>query len=482
MPVGPLPAGCRKGMQVEVTPAEDNTARLSVTVSPEEVNSAIDSTYQKLAQRVKIPGFRPGKAPRPILLRTIGEETFYHEVTDDVIRKWYPKAVEESGIEAIDQGQLDSDGHDHVHSGEAFSFVATIPVKPEVNLPDYGEIKIPAPPIIATDGDVDDVIDNVRKARATLESAPAKAADIGDVVKMNIKGRSDGNEVLSQEEFNFEIVDENETPDQQFPGLSKELVGSRPGDIREIILQLPADYQEEELAGHSLALTVVVKGIQRKILPDVTDEFAKEISSAETVSDLRDMVRQNLIKERTDEATSKVANEVIDSLIARSNLQVPDVMVSEEQDRLLRDHRRYFERRDMRFDQFLMATRKSEDEYRDELRPAAERQVKRDLLLDAVANAENIEADRDIVDAQVRRMSEAVSRSARDVKRLSASTALHKSIAEDIARRQALARLVEITSGLKVEQDEDLPGENDEATPEMAEHAAEVDAVESATV
>ena len=470
-------------MQVEVTPAEDNTARMSVTLSPEEVNTAIDSTYQKLAQRVKIPGFRPGKAPRPILLRTVGEETFYHEATDEVIRKWYPKALEESGIEAINQGQLDGDSHDHVHSGEEFSFVATIPVKPEVNLPNYGEIKIPAPPIIATAGDVDDVIDDVRKARAALEPAPAKAADIGDVVKMNIKGRSDGNEVLSQEEFNFELTDENETPDSQFPGLSKELVGSRPGDIREIILQLPADYQEEELAGHSLALTVVVKEIQRKILPELTDEFAKEVSSAQTVPELRTMIRENLLKERTDEATSKVAGEVIDSLIARSNLQVPDVMVSEEQDRLLRDHRRYFERRGMKFDQFLMAARKSEDEYRDELRPAAERQVQRDLLLDAVAKAENIEADPEVVDAQVRRMSEAVSRSARDVQRLSASTALHKTIAEDITRRKALARLVEMASGLKIEHDEeDLTGEGEEATPAMAEHAAEVDAAETATV
>ncbi len=466
-------------MQVEVTPAEDNTARLSVTISPEEVNSAIDSTYQKLAQRVRIPGFRPGKAPRPIVLRTVGEETFYHEATDEVIRKWYPKAVEQSGIEAIDQGQLDSDSHDHVHSGEEFSFVATIPVKPEVNLPDYGEIKIPAPPIIATEGDVDDLIDEVRKARATIEPAPAKTADIGDVVKMNIKGRSDGNEVLSQEAFDFELTDEDEAPDRQFPGLSKELIGSRPGDIREIILQLPADYAEEELAGHSLALTVVVKEVQRKVLPDVTDEFAKEVSDKQTVAELRELVRQNLIKERTDEATRKVADEVIDSLIARSNLHVPEVMVSDEQDRLLRDHRRYFERRGMKFDQFLMATRESEEQYRDGLRPAAERQVKRDLLLDAVAKAENIQADPEVVDAQVRRMSEAVSRSARDVKRLSASTALHNSIAEDLTRRMALARLVEITSGLKVEQDDDLPSEDDDATPEMVEHAG--DAVESAT-
>lgn len=446
-------------MQVEVSPAEEGKARLHVTLTAEEVGSVIDSTYQRVAQRVRVAGFRPGKAPRQLVLRTYGEEDFYHRATDELFRRWYPLALAESGVEAIDQGELESTGeHEHVRPGQAFSFSALVATKPEINLPDYEEMKIPAPSTEVTDAEVDKVLDAIRSSRATLEPVPSRPAQIGDVVKMNIHGRSQGEEVLSQDDFDFELVDETDQADPRFPGLSKELVGARPGDIRDVVLSLPPDYREQELAGESLSLKIVVKEVQRKILPELTDDFAKEVSSAESVSALREMIRHNLEHEKLDEATGKVSTEVVDALIARSNLQAPEILVEEEQDRMLREHRRYFERQDLKFDQFLMAARKSEDEYRSDLRPAAERSVKRDLILDAVAEAENLEPDPRTVDEEVRQMSEAVSNSERDVERLTHSPRLHATVADEMRRRMALTKLVEITSGLKpLDHDHDGP-------------------------
>ena len=464
-------------MQIDVVPAEGSTSRLKITLSPEEVNAAIDSTYQRLGQRVKIHGFRPGKAPRPLLLRTYGDEAFYHQATDEAIRKWYPKALDQSGVEALDQGELDlDDSHDHVQPGEEFSFTATIPTKPEIVLPEYGEIKIPAPPIIVTQHDVEDVLDKLRLSRATLEPAPAKEADIGDVIKMNVHGRSEGKEVIAQDDLQFELVNEDEDPDEDFPGLSEELAGAVRGDIREISLPLPPDYRNQDLAGKSLNLQIVVKEIQRKVLPPLTDEFVQEVSRAQDVPGLRSLIHHNLEHERTDEAINKVATEVIDSLIARTPFDVPEILVSEEQDRLVREQRRYFERRGLQFDQFLIAVKKSEEQYREELRPAALRNVKRDLLLDAAAKAEEMEPDPVAIDAEVRQMSQVVSRSEADLERLSGSRRLHETVTVDMRRRMALTKLVEMTSGLTPHTHEDNDEHEHESTSETsAEDSQEAD-------
>ena len=465
-------------MQVEVSRIDDATARLNISLTPDEVDGAINSTYQRLGQRVKIPGFRPGKAPRVMLLRTYGEDEFYHQATDEAIRQWYPKALRESGLQALDSGQLDLENEDsHLTPGEPFAFAALVPTLPEIKLPEYGEIKIPAPPTLVTEEDVDKVIDAVRLSRATLEPAPTKAAAIGDVVKMNIHGRAGGEEVVNREDFDFELVDEKESEEvNPFPGLSEELVGARPGDIREITLTLPLEYADGDVAGKVLLLNIVVKEIQRKVLPELSDDFVKEVSSsAETAAALREIIRHNIEHEKNEEAINKVAAEVVDSLIARTNPTAPEVLVMDEQDRMIRAQRRYFERSGLRLEQFLVSAKKSEEQYRQELRPAAERSVKRDLLLDAVAKAEGLEPDTEVVDAEVRRMSGSLSKSERDFERLSESRRLHDVVTEEMRRQAALMKLVELVSGLQpITHDHDGPdhGKNDDG-PEPEERESE---------
>lgn len=448
-------------MQVEVTPADGGKARLDITLDAQEVDSALDSTYKRLSQRVRVPGFRPGHAPRALLLRTYGDEAFYHRATEEGLKGWYGKALVQSGLKAVDQGDVDlADGYEHLQPGQEFAFVATVATKPEIDLPDYSSMEIPAPPVDVSEADVDTFLNALRTARASLEPAPARPAAVGDVVQMNIHGRSGGKEVIADEHLRFELVDEDEGPDEWFPGLSEELVEARVGDIREVTLNLPADYQVDDLAGHSLSLQIVVTNVLRKALPDLNDDFVKDISrTTQTVSELRALIRHNLEHERLEEAANKVAKEAVDALIARASFQVPEIMISDEQDRMMRRHRGYFEGGKLTFEEFLVASRKSEEQYRDELRPAAERSVKSEIILDAVAKSEGLEPDPEAVDRDVRRMSEVVSKSERDAERLTGSRRLHETVAEDLTRRLALRRLVELTSGLKPALDEHEAGD-----------------------
>lgn len=457
-------------MQVEVEKVEGGKARLRVTLTADEVNGAIESTYQRLGQRVRIPGFRPGKAPRAMLLRAYGEDSFYHQATDDAVRKWYPKALDESGVEPLDVGTLDlGDDHSHLAPGEDFSFAADVPTIPEIVLPEYGQIQIPAPSTSVSEPDVEKLIDDLRMATATLEPAPAKAADVGDVVKMNIHGRSEGKEVLADEDYQFEMLEESADSEGALPGLTKQLLDARPGDIREIVLSLPPDYRDEDLAGHSLSLNIVVKEILRKVPPEMNEEWVQRVSgNAKTMDELRQQIRDNLEHERVDEAINDVSTQIIDSLIGRTNPVVPEVLAEDEMGAMMREQRQYFERRGLQFDQFLIAAKKSEDEYRNELRPAAERRVKRDLVLDAVAKNENLQPSDRAIDAQVNAMSQAVSHSPAEFERLAGSARLHQTVTKEVRRRMALTKLVEMASGLKPWHAEESAGD---AQP--AEHSSE---------
>ncbi|HZT97301.1 MAG TPA: trigger factor [Chloroflexota bacterium] len=466
-------------MQVEVAPQENGSARMSVVVSAEEVESAVNATYQRLSQRVKIPGFRPGKAPRQVVLRTIGEEYFLHQATDEVLRRWYPKALEESGLDPIAQGTLDAgDDHGHVHPGEEFRFAATVPIKPLISLPDYRQIKIPAPPVIVAIADVDDVLDKLRWDRGSWEPAPARAAEAGDAVRVNVTGRIGGHEVAAEEDLQVELVAEEESEeernrfadDPRFPGLSRKLAGSRVGDIKDLVLQLPQGKGEDHSTPNTMTVTVIVKEVLKRALPPLDDEFARNVSSAEDVQGLRALIRRNLERERAEEARTRVAREIIDSLIARTNPPAPETLVEKEMDSIVRDARRSIEQAGMKFDEFLIIAHKSEEQFRQESRPQAERRVKRDLILESIVEAEGIEVTPEEIEAQVETMSQYVTRSDRDYERLVHSERLHEAVAENLARSKALNLLVEIVSGLKPEEDED-----EDADDSIAFEAAEAD-------
>lgn len=440
-------------MQVDLTPEQNSRVRLTITLSPEEVDRVIDSTYKKLANRVRVPGFRPGKAPRALLQRSVGPESFFHEATDEALRRYYPQALDQSGVKPLDQADVNYDD-EHVADHQPFTFTATVPVTPEVQLPDYHTIKLPAPPVIVTDVDVDDVITRLREARATLESAPAKDADIGDVLVLNLHGRVEGNEILNSESFEFELVPEDQDAASILPGLSRELVGAHVGDIRDIALSLPADYQFQDVAGKSMFLKIIVKEVKRKILPALTDELAQEMArGVDTVAGLRQRIRDNLLHERTEEQHRKVSNDVMDSMIGRTPIQVPDVLISEEQDTLFDEQKRYIERIGLNFDQFLLTAGKSADQFKDELRDAAEKRVRRNLILDAIIEAEHIEPPSEKIDADVRQLAEDSAKSERDYDRLLQSSRLRHVIEENAARQLALAHLVQVVTGVDMQHD-----------------------------
>jgi trigger factor len=453
-------------MNVEVTRLPESRVALKVELSAEEVDEALQRTYKQLVQRVNIPGFRRGKAPRPVVERMVGEEYFLHEATDEAVRWGYRKAVDSEHLTPIDQAEIDTgpDAHEHLEVGSPFHFEATVAVKPEVQLPEYRTIKVERDPVNVSDDDVAGVLEDLRQRNATLEPV-ARAAQLGDVVTVNITGRADGEEIIHNDNADFELRDEEAgEPDPTLPGLSKQLVGISPGEIREIALPLPSDYPNEEMAGKTIHLRVLGKETKRKVVPELDDEFATSISKFETLDELRAAIRSNLELEQRMATDQKLVNDAVDAVTERTFIEIPPVLIEEEIDRLLDEMRSTFEQQRLSLETYLEVTQKSESDLRHDMREEAVKNVKQSLVLSAIADAEGITVSNRELDVALEEILRGMNSTDAERRRLRSSSGVRTNIRNRLRRQRAIQKLVETVTG-----GEEIPAE---ATVAMADSTA----------
>lgn len=437
-------------MNVEVTKLPESRVALKIELAPQEVESALDRTYKQLVQRVTVPGFRKGKAPRPVVERMVGQEYFLHEATEEAIRWGYRKAIDQENLTPVDEAEIegDEDGHAaHLHPGEPFHFEISVAVKPEVQLPDLSAISVEREAVEVSDQDVDDLLKELQTRSATLEPS-AVPARIGDVVTMNVTGRAGGEDVINEENADFEIKDEEAGETDQFlPGLSAELVGSTAGDIKETVLQLPAEYQNPELAGKSLALRILVKEVKHPVLPELDDEFAQTVSRFETFDELREALRENIRLEREREAEQKLVNDAIEAVSSRTFVEIPPVLIEEEMDRMVEDIKESLQRSGIQWDQYLQVVGKTEAEIRNDMREDAARSVKTSLVLGEIADRENVEVSGREVNAALEELFRATDTGEAERRRLRQSPAVRANIRSRLRRQAAIHKLVQTVAG-----------------------------------
>lgn len=463
-------------MNVEVTKLPESRVTLTIELTPQEVNQALDRTYKQLVQRVTIPGFRKGKAPRPVLERLVGHEFFLHEATDEAVRWGYRKAVDQSNLTPIDEAEIDGGEHDHVTPDEAFRFEAIVAVKPEVQLPDIHTIHVDREQAEVTDADVDALLEDIRRRTATLEPV-VRPAQIADVVTMNIVGKAGGEEIINRENFDYQIAGGEEGAAEPIPGFSKELVETNRGDIKESTLPMPESYPDEELAGKTLFVRSIIKEIKRQVLPDLNDEFAETVSEFQTLDALRDALRENLTAERRLEADEKLVARAVEEVTQRSFVDIPPVLINEEIDRTLGDMQRVFERQHLTLDAYLEAAGKTEADLRGDMADDAARSVKTSLVLGAVADRENIEITTRQVDAALDEVLRTSQMPQQERRRLRSSTSVRSNIRGRLRRHCAIQKLVEIVTGGEEVSSEATEAVTDQ-TAAVAEDTEETVAVE----
>jgi trigger factor len=440
-------------MNVAVTKLPESRVELKIELTTEEVDQALDRTYKQLVQRVSIPGFRKGKAPRSVVERMVGHETFLHEATEEAIRWGYRKAVDQESLTPIEKADIhshgDGDEHEdeHIQSGQSFNFDATVAVRPDVDLPEYHSFHVERQMQAVTDEDVEEVLRELRERNATLEPT-VRPAQIGDIITMNVTGRAGGEDVLHNENADFELRDEDtDEPDPALPGLSAQLVGANRGEIKEIALDLPELYRDQDLAGKAVFLRILVKEIKRKVLPDLDDEFAQTVSDLQTLDELRSTMRRNLELERKLEADEKLVQDAVQEVTGRTFVDIPPILVEDELDRMLEDMRDTFARRGLSFQTYLDTSGRKIGELRNEMRDSATQNVKTSLVLGAVAAAEGIEPSNADVSAALEDLFRATGVNNAERRQMRSSATVRSNIRSRLRRQRAISRLVEVMAG-----------------------------------
>ena len=370
-------------VKVTVEHPSESEAVLSVKLDWTELEKASDRAYRKIAEKTNVPGFRRGHAPRAMLERMVGKEAIYQEGLEDLISSSYRDAIRENDLTPLAQPELDTPP---IEMGQPYSYTARVAVLPPIKLGDYHAIRVAQPSTEVTDEDVEHTIEHIRQDQAAWMPVE-RPAQIGDKVTVDLKLNVGDRTVSDLHDNEFELAEERAGI---FTGMDAQVVGMSEGESKEFTTTIPEDYANTELAGKEAQYAVTVKGVKVRELPEIDDELAKTAGNYETLAGLRDAIRKQLQTQKDSDARRTIREESLKAASAASQAEIPPVLVSDETDTMLGELRRTLEGNRLTLEQYLQMLGKTEEQYREELQPEATERVKRDLVLDAIADAEHL--------------------------------------------------------------------------------------------
>lgn len=373
--------------QASVEKLEGHKVKLEVTVGPEQVRRAYDRAYRALSTRVSVPGFRRGKVPRPVLERHVGREAFREEALDFILSDSYAQALEAKGLDPIDRPE-DVEVV-KFEEGKPFVFRATVEVKPEVKLGKYSGLGIDVPPHPVDQADIEAQLTAIRERRAVLEPAePGTALEDGLYAVLDYHGVIDGKSFPGGDtEGALVLVGAGQLP----PEIEAAIKGAKAGEERECTLTFPPDLPSEALRGKTAQFKIEVKEVKRKIVPELTDELAKELTGLDLAA-LRERITQSLEERAKREAREELTRQVVERVTAEAEVDVPETLISRRMERMTADTNERLARQGLDIDKYLAIVGLDREQYDKDLRARAEHTVKRDLVLEAIARRENIQA------------------------------------------------------------------------------------------
>jgi trigger factor len=420
------------GLSVFVERKPGWIVELSVEAPPEDLERALGEASRRVGARLRIPGFRPGKAPAVLVERAVGWEALRNAATEELIPDLYARAVEQENIEPVGDPSVKVGT---VERGRPVTFTAEVAVRPVIDLGDYLSLRVEQRHTEVGEDDVDAALEGVRRRFSDLREV-SRPAQAGDVLRCVLVMRR-GEEVLSGgEERDLELDRE-----RLVPGLVDALIGLEAGAERRFPLTLPADYQQEELRGVTVEADVRIVTVRERLLPSLDDELAKRDGSGETVEEMRAEYRRQLVEAAVRDDEERFHSDVLTALRDRVKVDVPAVMVERELERELASLEVRLAELGLRFDRYLEYTGGSIEKLKAERRPGAAENVRLELALSALATAEQLEIDELQVEREVERVGAGRRLTAADRRRL------HAAAHSDLLRRAAAERAYEIAAG-----------------------------------
>lgn len=423
-------------MSLQVEKLENNTAKLTIEVSAEEFDKAIQAAYQKNKNKFNVPGFRKGKVPYAMVEKMYGAGVFYEDAANALIPNAYADAAVESELEIVARPEINVT---QIEKGKPFIFEAEVTLKPEVKLGKYKGVKVEAMDTTVTDEDVQAELDKVKEQNARLVAADDKVVEDGDQTTIDFEGFVDGEPFEGGKGEDYPLTIGSHSFIDTF---EEQLIGKKVGEEVEVNVTFPEQYQAEELAGKPAMFKVTIKEIKVKEYPELDDDFAQDVSEFDTLEEYKADIKKNLEEKKAQEAEADKESKVIEAIVKDSEMDIPEKMIEAQCQQMVEEFAQNIAMQGISFEQYMQFTGATVEQLTEQVKPQAQARVESSLVLEAIVKAENIEATEEEYDEEIKKMAERYQMEADKVDEL-LSDDDKKNFKADICARKAAKLVVE---------------------------------------
>ena len=397
-------------MSLQVEKLEHNMAKLTIEVSAEELEAAIQKAYLKQRGKVNIPGFRKGKVPRQVMEKMFGVEVFYEDAANTLIPDAYAKAYDEADIEIASQPSIEVT---QIEKGKPFIFTAEVAVRPEVKLGEYKGVEVDKFSNRVTTKEIDAKLEEERNKNARTVNVEGRPVQKDDEVVLDFEGFVDGVAFDGGKGENYSLTIGSNT---FIPGFEDQLIGVEAGKEVEVNVTFPEDYHEESLKGKPAVFKCTVHEIKAKELPKLDDEFASEVSEFDTLEELKADIKAKIKEQKNAEGKSAQQDQALDTIIAATEMDIPDAMVETEARQMVDSFGQRIQQQGLTMQQYMQFTGMDTEKMLEEMRPQAMKRIQTRLVLEAIVAAENIVTSDERLDEEIAKMAEMYSMEADQLK------------------------------------------------------------------
>ena len=423
-------------MSLQVEKMEKNMAKLTIEVSAEDLDKAMEKAYQKQKNRITIPGFRKGKAPRKMIERMYGKGVFMEDAVNALVPEHYSKALEECDLEIVSQPEFSVT---QMEPGKALIFTADVATKPEVTLGEYKGVEVPKADVAVTDEEVDAEVKKEQEKNSRTITVEDRAAAKDDIVTIDFEGFVDGDAFEGGKGTDYPLTLGSNT---FIPGFEDQLIGANTGDHVEVNVTFPEEYQAKELAGKAAVFQCDVKKIEAKELPELDDDFAKDVSEFDTLAEYRENVKKTLTEKKEKEAETAKENAAIDKAIENAQMDIPELMIQTQCRQMMDDFGRRMQSQGLSMEQYFQFTGMTADKMMEDMKPQALKRIQTRLVLEKIAEVEDIQITEEETDAEIAKMAEAYKMEADKIKEILGDEQLEQ-LKKDLAVQKAVTVVAE---------------------------------------
>ncbi|MBA4548688.1 trigger factor [Thermoactinomyces intermedius] len=417
---------------------EKNKGILTVETDEQSVQDALDQAFKKVVKQVNVPGFRKGKVPRAIFEKRFGVEVLYQDALDILLPKAYEQAVEETGIVPVDRPEIDIE---QLEKGKSLIFKATVTVKPEVELGEYKglEVEVDEEQFAVKPEDVEKELERMQKQQGQLEPVEDGTVEKGDRVIIDFEGFVDGEpfEGGKAEQYTLEVGSGT-----FIPGFEDQLIGMKAGEEKEIQVTFPEEYHVEDLKGKPATFKVKLHEIKRLNLPELDDEFAQDVSEFDTLEELKADIEKNMKEKAEKDKENFIRNELVEKAAQNATVEIPEVMIENETENMLRQFEQRLMYQGLNLETYAQFTGQDQEALKDQFKEDAEKRVRADLVLEAIAKEEQIEVKDEEVEEEIKQMAEEMGREADEVRRILENQGALDSVKDQLRMKKTIDLLV----------------------------------------